>query len=318
VRDVQLTVMAELARNYLELRGIQRQLAIAQQDARTSGEMLELTEQRYSGGLVTDLDVTSQRARLSQARSRIPQLQQQEAAAINRIALLLGERPGVLQSELAQAQPVPPVPPRVPIGVPSEVARRRPDIREAEARLHAATADIGVAVADLYPRFTLAGSFDLQSLDASNLSEWAARQWTVGPSLSIPIFEGGRRRATVELRKSQQQEAAVNYQRVVLQAWHEIDNALTAYASEQRRHEELRAAVESSRGAYELANTRYQHGLTNFLIALDAQRTLLQAERDFADSTTAISTQLVALYKALGGGWCREESTQTDGTCVTL
>ena len=125
----------------------------------------------------------------------------------------------------------------------------------------------------------------------------------VGPSLQLPIFDGARRRATVELRKLQQQEAAVAYQRTVLRAWHEIDNALTAYAAEQTRNIELAEAVAASRAAYDLAHTRYEHGLTDFLIALDAQRTLLQAQRAYSDSTTTISTQLVSLYKALGGGW---------------
>jgi outer membrane protein PltN len=302
VRDVQLSVTAELARNYLQLRGIQQQLAIAQQDVTTTQELLDLTRQRAAGGLVTDLDVVSQEARLASGRARIPQLLQQQTQTINAIALLLGEQPGALEAELTPTKAVPPVPPRIPIGVPSEVARRRADIREAEARLHAATADIGVAVADLYPRVTLGGTFVMQSLSAGDLSDWGARQWSVGPSLSLPIFDGGRRRATVTLRKAQQQEAAVSYQRTVLSAWHEIDTALSAYANEQRRNEDLAEAVRSSQSAFELASTRYQHGLTDFLIALDAQRTLLQAERDLADSTTEISTRVVTLYKALGGG----------------
>jgi NodT family efflux transporter outer membrane factor (OMF) lipoprotein len=318
LRDVQLSVMAELARNYLELRGLQRQLEIAEQDVKASTEMLDLTRQLAAGGMVTDLDVTSQQARLADGRARVPQIQQQVKQSISAIALLLGQEPGLLEAELSPNKAVPAVPPRVPIGVPSEVARRRPDIRAAEERLHAATADIGVAVADLYPRITLTGSFDMQALNASDVSDWGARQWTVGPSLSLPIFDGGRRRATVELRKAQQQEAAVNYQRTVLQAWHEIDNALSGYANEQRRQAELTEAVKSSRAAFELADTRYRHGLTNFLVALDAQRTLLQAERDYADSTTAISTRLVALYKALGGGWCGEDATHPDATCANL
>jgi NodT family efflux transporter outer membrane factor (OMF) lipoprotein len=305
-RDVQLTVMAELARNYLEWRGTQRQLEIAVQDVKTSQEMLELIDQRAAGGLITDLDVASQEARLAEGRAQVTQLKQQLRQTINALAFLLGEQPGALENELEATQAVPSVPLRIPVGVPSEVARRRPDIRAAEARLHAATADIGVAVADLYPRITLTGSFATQALTASDLGAWSARQWSVGPSLILPVFDGGRRRATVELRKAEQQEAAVNYQRVVLQAWHEIDNALTAYASEQLRQEALADAVHSSHIAFEVADTRYQHGLTNFLNALDAQRTLLQAQRDYADSTTAIATRLVALYKALGGGWRSE------------
>ena len=305
-RDVRLAIAAELARNYLHLRGMQRQLEIAEQDVAAGREILELIEQRAEGGLVTDLDAKSQSVRLAQGRALVTQLRQQLSGSMNAIALLLGEQPGALQRELAQAVATPTVPSRVPIGVPSEVARRRPDIREAEARLHAATADIGVAVADLYPKITLMGGFGTQALDATDIGEWSAREWSVGPSLSVPLFDGGRRRAMVELRKVQQQEAAINYRRTVLRAWHEIDDALTSYASEQRRHQELAEAVASSRAALEIATTRYRYGLTNFVVALDAERTLLQAERDYADSATAISTQLVALYKALGGGWHEE------------
>lgn len=306
--DVRLAIAAELARSYLELRGTQRQLEIAEQDVSAGSEILELIEQRAAGGLGTDLDVKSQRVRLAEGRALVTQLQQQLRQSMNSVAFLVGEPPGSLEGTLVSTAAMPSVPSRVPIGVPSEVARRRPDIREAEARLHAATADIGVAVADLYPRITLTGSFGTQALAAADLAEWSARQWSVGPSLSVPLFDGGRRRAVVELRKLQQQEAAVNYQRTVLRAWHEIDNALTAYVSEQRRHQELSEAVQSSRVALEIATTRYQHGLTNFLVALDAQRTLLQTQREYADSSTAISTRLVALYKALGGGWSGDAS----------
>jgi len=298
----QLSLLSEVARGYLELRGIQEQIGIADNDIRAGEELLQLTEDRAAGGLVTQLDVAGQRAHLADARARVPQLRQRETQAINGLALLLGEQPGALRDLLATPQPLPTVPAKVGLGIPSEVARRRPDIRRAEARLHAATADTGVAVADLYPRITLTGNFAFQSLETADLTQWGARQWTVGPSLYLPVFNG-RRHAVVELRKLQQQEAAIAYQRTVLQAWHEIDNALSAYTAEQKRNQELAAGVVASKDAYELASLRYRHGLTNFLVALDAERTLLQAERAYSDSNTLIATQLVALYKALGGGW---------------
>ena len=167
-------------------------------------------------------------AQLQTTQSQVPQLEQQEAESINSLSFLLGEAPGALRAELIKPGMVPPVPPRVPVGVPSELARRRPDIRQAEAQLHAATADIGVAVADFYPKVTLDGSIGLQALKAKDLGNWAARQYGLGPTISIPIFEGGRLRATLALRKVEQQEAALNYQQTVLQAWHDVDNALTA------------------------------------------------------------------------------------------
>ena len=299
----QASLAAEVARLYFELRGVQDQLRIAAADIEAGESALELTEFRAAGGLVTQLDVVSQRARLADARARLPQLHQLATALGGALAGLLGEPPGALDAQLMSERALPALPTQIAIGIPAEVARRRPDIRSAEARLHAATAEIGVAVADLYPRITLTGGFLLESLDAGDLSDWGARQWSVGPSLRLPIFDGGRRRAVVELRELQQQEAAVHFQRTVLRAWREIDDALSGYLAEQQRNEELAAAVAASRDAWEIASVRYEHGLTNFLIALDAQRTLLQAERAYSDSSTALHTQLVTLYKSLGGGW---------------
>jgi NodT family efflux transporter outer membrane factor (OMF) lipoprotein len=303
LHGAQVSVIGEVARVYLELRGTQDQLRIARNDVQAGQDLLELTRFRADGGLVTQLDVVAQQARLAESRARIPQLEQRETQLIDGLSLLLGEPPGALRTELAAAIAPPAPPSALMLGVPSDLARRRPDIRAAEARLQAATAEIGVAVADLYPRITLTGGFLSESLQAGDLTEWGARQWSVGPSLSLPIFDSGRRRSVVELRNLQQQEAAVRYQRTVLAAWHEIDTTLDAYARERKRNEELTAAVSASRDAYELASTRYRHGMTDFLIPLDAQRTLLQSERALSESNTLLTTQVVALYKALGGGW---------------
>jgi NodT family efflux transporter outer membrane factor (OMF) lipoprotein len=302
-RDLLLSVLAEVARDYIELRRIQRSLTIAQENLATAQESLTLTEQRAASGLVSDLDVAEARTQLATIQAQIPQLEQQEVETVNQLGLLLGEPPRTLQAELTAPRPVPPIPPRVPIGLPSELARRRPDIRQAEAQLHAATADIGVAVADFYPRITLSGSLGLQALQFKDLGNWAARQYALGPSLTLPIFEGGRLKATLELREAQQQETAIAYHNTVLQAWHEVDNALTAYADEQRRNDALAKAVQSSREALSLARRRYRVGVSDFLPVLDAQRTLLQTEQDYTNSTSTLATNLVALYKALGGGW---------------
>ena len=306
LHDAQLSLVAEVARTYLELRGVQEQLRIANADVEASTDLVELTTYRVKGGIVDELDLSTQRARLSDTRAGIPGLQQRETQIRSALALLLNVEPGSLDTQLAQAPQAFTFPQTVAGGVPSEVARRRPDIRLAEARLHAATAEIGIAVADLYPRITLTGSFVQQSLNASDLTDWGSRQWSVGPSISLPIFDGSRRRSVVEIRKLQQQEAAVNYQRTVLRAWHEIENALSAYTAEQQRNRELTAALASSRDAYDIAHVRYSHGLVNYLVELDAHRTLLQAERAYAESTTQVGTQLVAIHKALGGGWTQQ------------
>jgi NodT family efflux transporter outer membrane factor (OMF) lipoprotein len=302
-RNSLLSVLAEVARDYMQLRGVQTQLAIANDNIKVARQSLDLTQARYKGGLTTDLDVANAAAQLASNQADVPQLEQSQDEQINALSFLLGEAPQALRAELIAPGMVPPVPPRVPVGVPSELARRRPDIREAEAQLHAATADIGVAVADFYPKITLDGSIGLQALKAKDLGNWGARQYGLGPTISIPIFEGGKLRATLQLRKVEQQEAALNYQQTVLQAWHDVDNALTAYAAEQRRRDALSNSVAQNRRALDLSRQRYTQGVADFLNVLDAQRTLLQAELQLAESTTTVSQNLVQLYKALGGGW---------------
>ena len=222
----------------------------------------------------------------------------------NAIALLLAEPPQALAAELDLPRAIPPVPPRVPVGLPSELARRRPDLRQAEANLHAATANVGVATADFYPRFTLSGSIAIQATQFASLGSWAqANTYSFGPSVTLPIFQGGRLTQTLELREAQQQEAALSYQRTVLGALHEVDNALTAYAAEQSRQASLQRAVAQNQRALGLAREQYSAGLATFLNVLDTQRALLATQQQLAASTTSISTNLVALYKALGGGW---------------
>ncbi|HEY0206292.1 MAG TPA: efflux transporter outer membrane subunit [Acetobacteraceae bacterium] len=307
-----LSTIAEVARDYMQLRGTQDTLRITRSNLVSAQESARLTQERARGGLATDLDVANAQAQVDSTAAAIPQLEQQEAQGINAISLLLGRPPGTLQSELSEARGVPRVPPRVPAGLPSELARRRPDIRQAEAQLHAATATIGVAEADFYPRVTLSGSFALQATQLKDLG-LPARTFGFGPSLTVPIFDGRRIRRTVELRTAQQQEAMLNYQKAVLQAFTDVDNALVAYAAEQRRNVRLAAQVGQSRRALGLAQSRYRQGVSDFLEVLTAQRTVLQAEQQLADSTATVSANLVALYKALGGGW---EGTYPEGVAV--
>jgi NodT family efflux transporter outer membrane factor (OMF) lipoprotein len=302
-RSVLLASLAEVARDYIALRGVQTQLQIARDNVGTARQSLSLTQQRAAGGVTTDLDVANASAQLRTTLSQIPTLEQQEAQLINALSLLLGQPPNALRADLVIRAPVPPVPPRVPVGLPSELARRRPDVRQAEAQLHAATADIGVAQANFYPSLNLTGSFGLQSLQFAKIFDANSKQYALGPGLTIPIFQGGQLRSTLQLRQAQQQEAAVNFQKTVLQAWHDVDNALTAYKSEQTRRDELVQAVSDNQRALVLAQSRYQLGVADFLEVLTAERSLLAAQLQLADSTTTVSSNLVALYKALGGGW---------------
>ena len=303
-RDVLVTASAELARDYITLRGVQRQLAISHGNLDIARQSLALTRQRAEGGVTTDLDVANAAAQVSAMEAQIPPLQAQESALMNAIGQLLGQPPLALRGELAEAKPIPPVPPEVGVGVPADLVRRRPDLRRAEAELHAATAGIGVAMADFYPRFTLSGSGAIQGTQFANLADWGhANTYAFGPSITLPIFEGGRLKRTLELRRTQQQEAALAWQRSFLAALHEVDNALTAYQAEQQRRVRLESGVAQNRRALELARERYANGVTDFLHVLVAQQNLLTAERDLAQSTTAVSTDLVTIYKALGGGW---------------
>ena len=302
-RQTLVTSLAELARDYVQLRGAQETLRITQENLKSAQESARLSDERARGGLATDLDVANARAQVESTAATIPQLEQQQEQAVNAISLLLGEPPGALSAELLPPQPVPPVPPIVPVGLPSDLLQRRPDIRQADAQLHAATADIGEAQAEFFPKVTLSGSFALQATRFKDLGNFGSRTFGLGPSVTVPIFEGGRLKATLELRKEQQKEAAINYQRIVLGAFHDVDNALIAYRAEQQRHDRLAAQVRQARTALNLAQQRFRQGLSDFLEVLTAQRTVLQAEQQLSDSTTTISTNLVQLYKALGGGW---------------
>lgn len=302
-RATLISTLSEVARNYIQLRGTQASLRLTLDNLASAQESASLTSERSRAGLSTDLDVANARAQVESTAAILPQLEQQEQQGMNAISLLLGMPPATLQAELGTAAPVPPLPPAVPIGLPSELARRRPDVRQAEAQLHAATASIGMARADFYPKITLSGSVTLQSTQLKNLAGIASTAYSIGPSITLPIFEGGRLRRTVELREAQQQEAAITYQRTILQAFTEVDNALIAYGAEQRRRLRLVAQVEQAKLALGLAQSRFRQGISDFLGVLTTQRTVLSAQQQLADSTTLVSSNLVALYKALGGGW---------------
>ncbi|GBQ83992.1 secretion system type I outer membrane efflux pump lipoprotein NodT [Gluconacetobacter johannae DSM 13595] len=302
-RGVLTAQMAEVARDYVALREAQAQLHILMDNRDTAAHTLELSQQRNSAGLVTELDVQSAQSQLDAVSARIPQMEQQIAVQVNALSLLLGAPPAALAGELLKDTDIPPVPPRVPAGLPSELARRRPDIRQAEAQLHAATAQVGEAVAEFYPRVTIDAGFGFQSLSFRDLGFWNARAWNVGPSITLPIFQGGRLRGQLELRKAAQQEAAISYRRTVLGAWHEVDNALTAYRDEQARHDSLARQVAADGRSLDLARDQYRHGMVTFLTVLDAERRVLGAQTDLTASTATLSTDLVQLYAALGGGW---------------
>jgi NodT family efflux transporter outer membrane factor (OMF) lipoprotein len=300
---VALAAVAELAQSYMLLRGTQDRLGIAKRNLRLTEENVELVNVRFRNGVATTLDMAQARAQQATIAATLPPLRAREAELINAIGLLLGEAPRALEAELRRSRIIPRVPRKVPIGLPGTLVRRRPDVREAEARLHEATAQTGVAVANFYPDVTLNGSASVESFHLSNLFTPNSTVFAVGPSISIPIFEGGQLRGTLALREAQQREAAVFFRETVLRAWKEVDDAVTDYREAQRRRIDVGRSVTENQSALQAARQRYSEGATNFLDVTATQALLLQSENDLSDSDTQIATDLVNLYRALGGGW---------------
>ncbi|MBU0699433.1 MAG: efflux transporter outer membrane subunit [Proteobacteria bacterium] len=311
-RDVLVTLTAEVARNYINLRTFQQQIAITRQNLATQEHSALLTRQRFEGGFVSGLDVANAEAQTATTSAQIPLLESSTQQAIHSLSVLLGAPPAALRAELSPVGTIPGSPPQVPAGVPSELLRRRPDIRRAEARIHAATARIGVAAAELFPKFTIAGSTGFQSSDFSSWFDWANRFWSFGPSVRWRLFETGRIRAGVELQKALQEQEIIAYQQTVLTALQEVENALIASAKEQAHRNALMAAVAANRKAVTLSETLYTEGQTDFLNVLQAQRALYTTEDAMVQSTRTVSTNLVALYKALGGGWQDKPAESAD------
>jgi NodT family efflux transporter outer membrane factor (OMF) lipoprotein len=302
-RDALVSLAAEVGRNYAELRGFQRRLDITERNLKLQQDSLDLTKARAEAGLGTQLDVERQRAQLETTRAAIPALQSSALQAIYRLSVLLGEEPGALLTELTAAKPLPALPPSVPVGLPADLLKRRPDLREAASRIDAETARLGVAHADLFPKLFLNGAAGRQSRNASGLTLGAGNFFSIGPAISLPIFTGGKLRANEDAARQRLEQATDQYRATVLRSLEETEDALTAYGHEKDRRDRLAAAVEASRDATALATEVYARGLADFLTVLDAQRQQLSAEDDLAVSDTALVTNLVALYKSLGGGW---------------
>lgn len=298
-----LSLAAETASNYLQLRGVQAQLAVTRQNLEIARQSQQLTQTRFENGVTTQLDVANAAAQVATVQARLPVLEAQQARLINALSALLGLPPRALLAELVAPQPLPGTETTIPLGLPSELARRRPDILRSEAALHRATAAIGAAQADFYPRLTLGASFGSQALEGGDLGSWGARDWSYGPSLYLPIFQGGRLSGTLALREQEQQAAAIDYRRTVLNAWHEVDDALSDYAAERRHHEALQEAVAQNDRALAVARQRYQEGAIDFLNVLNVQRALLDTQSAQVSSATQTALDRVRLYKALGGGW---------------
>jgi NodT family efflux transporter outer membrane factor (OMF) lipoprotein len=316
-RDVLVTLLGEVARNYVELRGFQGRLGIARENLRTQEETLELTKSRYKAGLTSELDVQRAEANAATTRSQIPLLEAGIRQASHRLSVLVGRPPGELVDELATARPIPVGPEKVPAGLPSDLLRRRPDIRRAEREIAAATARIGVATADLFPRFSLTGSFGFQSSQVGQLMDSPQRFWSFGPAVRWPVFEGGRIRSNIAVQEAKTEQALATYEKTVLASFEEVENALVSYERERERLSALEGAVRATERSVELSTSLYKAQLSDFLGVLDAQRQLFQLQDQLVQSRALVSENLIRVYKALGGGWESDEPGAAPGTAFT-
>jgi NodT family efflux transporter outer membrane factor (OMF) lipoprotein len=302
-RDSLVTLLGDIASNYIEVRGFQQRILVARANLQAQEETLNLTAVRFQAGLASDLEVAQAEGQLNTTAAQIPTLESSLKQAAHRLDILVGAQPGALWNELARQAPIPTLPPEVLVGLPSELLRRRPDIRRAERQLAAATARVGAATADLFPKFSLTGAFGLQSISASDWFTGPSRFWSIGPTIRWPIFDAGRIRANIEVSNAQQEQAVTLYEQAILAALEDVENSLVNYAREQERYRALRDAVAAHRRAVEMSNELYIRGLADFLNVLENQRSLFASESALAQSEATMATNLVALYKALGGGW---------------
>ena len=302
LRNAQVTVAAEVARNYLLLRGAQARRAVAEENARTQQDTLHLTEVRYEIGPGDPVDVESARARLSATQADVPALRTAEAQAAHRLAVLVGQRPGSLDAELAAASTAgPQAPSAIPIGDASDFLRRRPDVQAAERRLAAETARTGVATADLFPRISVTGFVGFLSGDVSSLFKGGSRAWAVSPTVTWPGLDLGGAHARLKAQEARGDESLAVYDQTVLRAIEDLQNALVAYRERQLQVVSLSQQVAASRRAADLAHIRYKEGRIDFLRVLDAERTRLQAEDSLTQAQTDANVDVVSIYKALGG-----------------
>jgi outer membrane protein, multidrug efflux system len=308
-RDVRVTLLAEAANDYVAVRALERRLQITRANLRDQNDSLKLTQARFELGFAPELDVTQARSLLESTQAQVPELESELAQAIHRIGVLLGREPDALKAQLSDMAPIPGIADpdsiavQIPAGLPSDLLRRRPDIRGAEREVAAATARVGVATADLFPKFSITGTAGLESISASDFFFGTSRMWTVGPTMTWPIFEAGRIRAYIEARNAQEEQTLLIYRKTVLNALAEVEDALVAYAKERTRREALVASAQDFKRSELLARDRYEEGYANYLEVLEAQRSLYSAQDLVVQSDQQLIDDLIAIYKALGGGW---------------
>ena len=310
-RDVLVTLYAEVGGAYVDARTFQTRLDFAEQNVESQRNSLELTRDRFNAGLTSALDVAQAEQNLAQTESTIPSLEIGLEAGLNRLAVLLGEAPGTLHEELQAYSGLPEPDDKVAYGIPADLLRRRPDIRQSERLLASQTARIGIATADLYPTLSLGGSIGLEALDFENLAEGSSLFWSLVPQISWPIFTGGKIQNRIRAEEARTQQALAAYEQTVLHALEEVQNSLVAYGQEKQRKDRLLEAVRASQRAVDLVQTQYVSGLTNFQNFLDAQRSLFRQQDELAESAGQVVNNLITLNRSLGGGWAPGQAELT-------
>ena len=302
-RDTLVILYSNVGINYVEIRTLQERIRYATENIAIQRSTLGLTEDRNRAGLVGDLDVRQAEENLASTEAFLPVLEQSLARAIHRLGVLLGQLPGTLYAELSPVGPIPDPPQDILIEVPADLLRQRPDLRSAERALAAQTAQIGVATADLYPRFALLGTFAFEGIRGGDFLSWSNRAFTYGPSMRWNLFEGGRIRANIDAEEARSEEALYFYEQTVLSAYEEVENAMVAYVQEIERRDALERSATAAAQAVELVDTLYRTGLTDFQNVLDTQRSLFTRQDELAESEGLVVQNLVRIYRALGGGW---------------
>ena len=302
-RDVLVILMADVASSYVTVRTLQTRIDYAESNVDAQRETLQLTRDRFDAGLTSARDVAQAESNLANTEATIPALEISLEATLNSLSILIGETPGAVDPDLAEAKPIPVADDRITLGLPAELLRRRPDIRRAERLLASQTAQIGVATADLYPSFSLTGVVGVQSTESGSLLESGSVGWSLIPGLRWNLFAGGKIRSLIRAEEARTQQALMTYEQTVLAALGEVENSLVAYEREKERRDHLTDAVDATERTVELVRTQYLSGLTDFQSYLDAQRSLLNQQDQLAVSEGQVVQNLVSLNLALGGGW---------------
>ena len=306
-RDTEVSLTAEVASDYLAYRGLQRRETIIRDEADRQLRNLNIVASQGRGGLVPTLVVHQQTNQYKNTAAQLPTIQAQERVQVHALGVLLGLEPEALSAELAASAPLPGPPPVAPAGLPADLLRRRPDLRAAERQLAAANAQVGVAIAQLYPKLNLSGAGGFISTDINRLLEWNSGLGVASGGLTAPLYEGGRLQANVRSAREQKAQALLQYENVLLGALRDVEDALARYAAEQRREVDLRASVEAAERAERAAEAQYQGGQVTYIDVLTAEQSLLSAQDQLVQSDIQLDQDLASLFKALGGGWSADD-----------